>query len=115
MIFLILKFEKLICAKLARLLGMKILKSSIGSSELENKAFKKSSKLNSTLDNDQKVESVEQETPQNEKIDGKKREELELKCKYAAIVMDRFFFCLALAYAVITFSTLVLSIPKLYS
>ena len=101
--------------KLARLLRMKTLNSSIYSSDLEKKALKKSPKLNPTLNNDQKVESVVQETPHNEQIDEKTREELEIKCKFAAIVMDRFFFCIALVYALITFSTLVLSIPNLYS
>ena len=95
---------------------MKALNSSTYSSDLEKKAFKKSPKLNPTLDNDQKVESVVQEqTSHNEQLDDMTREDLELKCKFAAIVMDRFFFCIALAYSIITFSTLVLSIPNLYS
>ena len=83
---------------------------------LEKKFFKKTLQVHPTLDNDQKVESVVQEqTSHNEQLDDMTREDLELKCKFAAIVMDRFFFCIALAYSIITFSTLVLSIPNLYS
>ena len=49
-----------------------------------------------------------------ERTEDKKREENELKCKFVAIVMDRFFFYLALAYAIITFIALIMSIPNFY-
>ena len=38
----------------------------------------------------------------------------ELKCKFASIVLDRFFFCLELIYALITFVGLIMSIPNFY-
>ena len=41
-------------------------------------------------------------------------EEKELKYKFAAIVMDRFFFYLANIYFLITFSSLILAIPNFY-
>ena len=41
-------------------------------------------------------------------------EDQELKCKFAAIVMDRFFFFVALFYAIITFVSLIMSVPNLY-
>ena len=37
-----------------------------------------------------------------------------LKCKFAAIVMDRLFFFVSLFYAIITFVSLIMSIPNLY-
>ena len=56
------------------------------------------------------------ETPNlKEKSNDKKREINELKCKYAAIVMDRFFFYVALIYAIITFVALIMSIPNFYN
>jgi hypothetical protein len=41
-------------------------------------------------------------------------EDQELKCKFAAIVMDRFFFFVSLFYAIITFVSLIMSIPNFY-
>ena len=56
------------------------------------------------------------ETPHlKEKSDDNKRKMNELKCKFAAIVMDRFFFFVALFYAIITFVALIMSIPNLYN
>ena len=42
------------------------------------------------------------------------REDKELKFKFAALVMDRFFFWLSIIYFVATFIALVLSIPNFY-
>ncbi len=39
-------------------------------------------------------------------------EEQELKFKYAAIVMDRFFFYMSIFYSIITFIGLILSVPN---
>ena len=41
-------------------------------------------------------------------------EDQELKCKFAAIVMDRFFFFVSVFYAIITLVSLIMSIPILY-
>ncbi len=41
-------------------------------------------------------------------------EDPKLKCKFAAIVMDRLFFFVSLFYAIITFVSLIMSIPNLY-
>ena len=53
--------------------------------------------------NDDKMKDNDQEEEQNELI-----------CKFAAIVLDRFFFYLTLIYAIITFVALLLSIPNFY-
>ena len=42
------------------------------------------------------------------------REDKELKFKFAALVVDRFFFWLSVIYFVVTFIALVLSIPNFY-
>jgi hypothetical protein len=71
--------------------------------------------------NKNKIKSTENEAQTietshlKEKSDDKKREINELKCKYAAIVMDRFFFYVALFYAIITFVALIMSIPNFYN
>ncbi len=62
-----------------------------------------------------KAEQIEKRQQQN----GDKKEEEEenideLKCKYASIVLDRFFFCLEVIYALITFVGLIMSIPNFY-
>jgi hypothetical protein len=59
------------------------------------------------------IESILIET-HSEKNEDKKREEQELKCKFAAIVMDKFFFFVALIYAVTTFAGLILTITNFY-
>ena len=59
------------------------------------------------------IESILNET-HSEQNEDKKREERELKCKFAAIVMDKFFFFVALIYAVITFAGLILTITNFY-
>jgi len=41
-------------------------------------------------------------------------EEQEIKWKYAAIVMDRIFFILALLFTIITFISIIMSIPNFY-
>ena len=46
---------------------------------------------------------------------GNNRKRKELRFKFAAIVLDRFFFYLALFYALITFAGLLLSIPNFYN
>ena len=62
-----------------------------------------------------KAEQIEKRQLQN----GDKKEEEEeyideLKCNYASIVLDRFFFCLEVIYALITFVGLIMSIPNFY-
>ena len=59
------------------------------------------------------IESILNET-HSEQNENKKREEQELKCKFAAIVMDKFFFFVALIYAVITLAGLILTITNFY-
>ena len=41
-------------------------------------------------------------------------DDTELKCKYAALVLDRLFFCIVSIYALITFIALIMSIPNFY-
>ena len=56
------------------------------------------------------------ERPVNEekKIKQERVDDEELKCKYAAIVLDRLFFCIVSIYALITFIGLIMSIPNFY-
>jgi len=61
----------------------------------------------------QNIESILREA-RREQDEDRHREEQELKFQFAAIVLDRFFFYLALIYAIITFAGLVLTIPNLY-
>jgi hypothetical protein len=64
------------------------------------------------VQNDAKIISVK-ETQQQDLGDNIKRKEL--RFKFAAIVLDRLFFYLALFYALITFAGLLLSIPNFYN
>ena len=75
----------------------------------ESKIFKKSTNLNDA----QNIENILPNSVTNEQID-KQEEEQELKCKFAAIVMDRLFFYLTLIYAIITFVVLIMSVPNFY-
>ena len=61
-----------------------------------------------------KVVKSTPKTEEAKQIDDKQQEEKELKCKVAAIVMDRLFFFLALIYAIITFVALIMTIPNFY-
>ncbi len=63
-----------------------------------------------------KKASLIAERPVNEekKIKQEKVDDEELKCKYAAIVLDRLFFCIVSIYALITFIGLIMSIPNFY-
>ena len=63
--------------------------------------------------NDAKIKETVQETQQQDPGDNIKRKEL--RFKFAAIVLDRLFFYLALFYALITFAGLLLSIPNFYN
>ena len=66
------------------------------------------------LRNDVKnIENILIET-QQELNDDKMNERKELKFKFAAIVLDRFFLCISSVYAVITFVALVIIIPNVY-
>lgn len=48
-------------------------------------------------------------------INNKKQEEkIELKWKYAALVMDRFFFIISIVYFLVTFISIVLTVKNLY-
>ena len=72
-----------------------------------------------SLNECQKVLEVDDEksstgTEIKEPIDDKIQEENELKCKFAAIVMDRFFLYLASFYSIITFVSLIMTIPNFY-
>ena len=53
-----------------------------------------------------------------ERIDEKwekiKREEAELKFKFAAMVIDRLFFYLAIVYSFVTFASIILTVPNFY-
>ena len=122
------KLETLFCVKLAKLLRMR--KFSLNQPQTahldENVFFEKHStndmgvfdKVKATVNKIKPMENEAQtiETPHlKEKSDEKKREINELKCKFVAIVMDRFFFYVALIYAIITFVALIMSIPNFYN
>jgi hypothetical protein len=61
----------------------------------------------------QTIENILRET-QNDKESDDELEEKALKFKFAALVLDRFFFCLSGAYFIVAFSALVLSLPNFY-
>ena len=63
-----------------------------------------------------KIEKQQQQNGDKKIKEAEEEEENieELKCKYASIVLDRFFFCLELIYALITFVGLIMSIPNFY-
>jgi hypothetical protein len=88
----------LFCDKLARLLGMK--------------KFKSLNECQKVLEVDDEKSSTD--TGIKEQIDDQIQEENELKCKFAAIVMDRFFLYLASFYSIITFVSLIMAIPNFY-
>ncbi len=77
-----------------------------------SKILKKSTKVHPNINDAENVENISPNSATNEQID--KQEEQELKCKFAAIVMDRFFFYLTLIYAIITFVVLIMSVPNFY-
>jgi hypothetical protein len=61
----------------------------------------------------QAIENILRET-QNDKESDDDLEEKVLKYKFAALVLDRFFFCLSGTYFIVAFSALVLSLPNFY-
>jgi hypothetical protein len=124
----------LICDKLARWLKMKKFNLKKENSSLkETKAAKKSVSINEIVIHDtsqakitetnrvnddltknaQIIERERKETQCEQDVD-KMREEQELKFKFAAIVLDRFFLCVSSVYAVVTFVALVIIIPNAY-
>ena len=123
----------MVCVKLARLLQMKkfveINDTKQNAKEIkieeklsaihmekkidESKILKKSTKVHPNLNDAQNIENILPNSVTNEQID-KQEEEQELKCKFAAIVMDRLFFYLTLIYAIITFVVLIMSVPNFY-
>ncbi len=124
----------MICDKLARWLKMKKFNLKKENSSLkETKAAKKSVSINEIVIHDtsqakitetnrvnddltknaQIIERERKETQCEQDVD-KMREEQELKFKFAAIVLDRFFLCVSSVYAVVTFVALVIIIPNAY-
>ena len=61
----------------------------------------------------QAIENFFRET-QNVKESDDELEEQALKFKFAALVLDRFFFCLSGTYFIVAFTALVLSLPNFY-
>jgi len=59
------------------------------------------------------IENILKETQRHQEMDELIEDE-ELKFKFAALVMDRFFFCLSLAYFIVVFCALVLAVPNFY-
>ena len=76
------------------------------------KKFKSLNECQKVLEVDDEKSSADTEI--KEPIDEKLQEENELKCKFAAIVMDRFFFYLASFYSIITFVSLIMVVPNFY-
>jgi hypothetical protein len=124
----------LICDKLARWLKMKKFNLKKENPSLkESKADKKPVSINEIVIHDtsqakitetnrvnddltkhaQNIERILKETQCEQDVD-KMREEQELKFKFAAIVLDRFFLCVSSVYAVVTFVALVIIIPNVY-
>ncbi len=124
----------MICDKLARWLKMKKFNLKKENPSLkESKADKKPVSINEIVIHDtsqakitetnrvnddltkhaQNIERILKETQCEQDVD-KMREEQELKFKFAAIVLDRFFLCVSSVYAVVTFVALVIIIPNVY-
>ena len=118
------------CVKLAWLLRMK--KFETENEKIEGKKIVKKHSIHQTdveyfqgrnieksfqLESDTKcMQKSQTHVPQHDdKVkDDDEEEENELKCKFAAIVLDRFFFYLTLVYAIITFVALLMSITNFY-
>ena len=66
-------------------------------------------------ENNPNIEPVIEKVRYDEQIEEKIREEEELKFKFAAIIIDRFFLYLALFYAFITFVALIMTNSNLYN
>ena len=65
-------------------------------------------------DNSSNIDPVSEKVSNHEQTEDEIREEEQLKFKFAAIVMDRFFLYLALIYSFITFVGLVMTNTNLY-
>ena len=95
------KLEDLICHKLAKLLGMRKFLTRTDC-ELKNKT------------SEQSADKTEMQNVSTKYLKESIHEENEIKYKFAAIVLDRFFFFLSILYFIITFISLILAIPNLY-
>ena len=117
------KFENL-CLKLAIIMRMKRFKITPANSKPDPISFEKQSTqaefLPKTFQDDtsskrlDNIEALFKAFLKRENERGE-LEEQELKFKYAAIVMDRFFFYVSIFYSIVTFIGLILSMPNFYS
>ena len=82
--------------------------------ETNEKTNSNHKEINENKENAPSNKIILKKTSKCEQIEEELREEQELKFKYAAIVMDRFFLCLALIYALATFVALIFSDPNLF-
>ena len=112
----------MICFKLAKLLRIKRLKIEPVVNHFERKTpmerektfIEQGEEFNSPIVKAvQNIENILSDEFGEDDIE-RIREMKELKFKFAALVMDRFFFWLSIIYFIITFSVLVLSIPNFY-
>ena len=92
-------------------------KSSLNDTEIET--CEKEISVNKFQDKDEVLKHVQNienflNEANYEQNEDRMREEQELKFKFAAIVLDRFFFFVAAIYAIVTFGCLVLLIPNFY-
>ena len=113
------------CIKLARLLRMKRFKKeeldrvSPRKTPVREKTFTSAFKEEQPVSDDillkavQEIEDILNKEFREDDVE-RLREEKDLKFKFAAKVVDRFFFWLSIIYFIITFTALVLAIPNFY-
>jgi hypothetical protein len=129
----IFKFENFVCYKLAKILRMKDFKVEpmkenkklfTEITNLRMETLEKSSKKNAPIkNNDLSDNSIEKRIRKleeflndsaNEKSEEKLLEEKQLKSKFAAIVLDRFFLVLSILYTIVTFAGIIMSVSNFY-
>ena len=91
---------------------------------LRTEAIEKSAKKNVSIKNnvlsdnsiEKRIGKIEEflNDSENEKSEEKLLEEKHLKNKFAAIVLDRFFFVLSILYTIVTFVGIIMSVSNFY-